>query len=56
MTILLAWSPIRAAPVIASSEAVHLSARNLLEGLTARVVQSAVSPARGAEQPREVGE
>jgi hypothetical protein len=47
MTILLARSPIRAAPVIASSEAVHLSTRNLLEGLTARVVQSAVSPARG---------
>ena len=57
MAILLARSPIAPLPVIASSETVHLSTRNLLEGLTALVVQSAVSPASAAaEQPREVGE
>ena len=38
MAILLARSPIAPVPVIASSEAVHLSTRNLLEGLTALVV------------------
>ena len=38
MAILLARSPIAPLPVIASSEAIHLSTRNLLEGLTALVV------------------
>ena len=54
MAILLARSPIAPLPVIASSETVHLSTRNLLEGLTALVVQSAVSPASAAaDHPRE---
>ena len=38
MAILLARSSVAPLPVIASSEAIHLSTRNLLEGLTALVV------------------